>query len=70
MIVALGEESLVGGYALAAVRVVTAERPDEVVAAWEQLPEGAAVLLLTPMARAALAGRLDERPCLLHAVLP
>lgn len=70
MIVALGEESLVRGYALAAVRVVTAERPEEAVSAWEQLPDGAAVLLLTPMARAALAGRLDERPRLLHAVLP
>jgi vacuolar-type H+-ATPase subunit F/Vma7 len=70
MIVALGEESLVRGYALAAVHVVTAERPEEVTAAWERLPDGAVVLLLTPMARAALAGRLKERPGLLHAVLP
>jgi vacuolar-type H+-ATPase subunit F/Vma7 len=70
MIVALGEESQVRGYGLAAVRVMTAEGPEEAVAAWERLPEGAAVLLLTPMARAALARRLDERPRLLTVVLP
>ena len=70
MIVALGEESLVRGYALAAVHVMTAERPEEVAAAWERLPDGAAVLLLTRMARSALAGRLEERPRLLHTVLP
>src|SRR5215467_12485494 len=61
MVVALGEEMRIRGYALAAVRVVTAERPDEVVAAWERLPPDVAVLLLTPMARSALAGRLEER---------
>lgn len=70
MVVALGEAALVRGYALAAVHVVPAERPEEVAAAWERLPAGTAVLLLSPMAAAALAGRLGERPRLLHAVLP
>ena len=67
---ALGEERLVRGYALAAVQVAAAENPEEVVAAWRRLPADARVLLLTPMAEAALAGHLDERPRLLHAVLP
>jgi hypothetical protein len=70
MVVALGEEMRVRGYALAAARVVTALRPEDVIIAWESLPPGVTFLLLTPMARAALAGRLEERPQLLHAVLP
>ena len=66
----MGERSRVEGFALAAVEVVPAERPEEVTAAWERLPEDTGVLLLTPMAAAALAGRLGRRPRLLHAVLP
>ncbi len=69
-VIALGEELRVRGFALAAVEVVAAEAPAEVVAAWRGLPADAAVLLLTPMARSALADRLDERPRLLRAVLP
>ena len=70
MVFALGEESLVRGFALAAVHVVVAECPEDVVAAWRSLSADAALLLLTPMAEAALAGHLGERPRLLHAVLP
>lgn len=69
-VIALGEELRILGFALAAVEVVAAESPEEVVAAWRHLPQHAAVLFLTPMARAALADRLGERPRLLHAVLP
>jgi hypothetical protein len=69
-VIALGEALRVGGFALAAVEVVAAESPEEVVAAWQRLPEDTAVLLLTPMARSALADRLRERPRLLHARLP
>lgn len=69
-VIALGEELRVQGFALAAVELVTAERPDGVVAAWRRLPDDVAVILLTPMAAAALSGHLRERPRLLHAVLP
>jgi hypothetical protein len=69
-VVALGEWLRVGSFALAAVDVVAAESPEEVVAAWQRLPEDTAVLLLTPMARSALADRLGERPRLLHVGLP
>ena len=69
-VVALGEERRVAGFALAAVQVITAEGPDDVVAAWRRLPEDTAVLLLTPMAHSALADHLGERPPLLAAVLP
>ena len=69
-VIALGEERLVLGFALAAVEVVAAESPAEVLAAWRRLPADAAVLFLTPMARAALGDHLRERPRLLHAELP
>lgn len=69
-VVALGEEARVRAFTLAAVRVMAAESPPEVVLAWSRLPDDVAVLLLTPMARSALEGRLPERPRLLHAVLP
>lgn len=69
-VVALGEERRVLGFALAAVDVIAAEGPDAVVGAWRRLPDGVAVLVLTPMARSALADHLVERPRLLHAVLP
>jgi hypothetical protein len=59
-----------GGFALAAVEVVAAESPEEVVTAWQRLPEDNAVLLLTPMARSTLADRLGARPRLLIAGLP
>ena len=68
--VALGEERRVLGFALAAVDMVVAEDAAAAVAAWRDLPTDAAVLILTPMAHAALAGRLAERPRLLHVVLP
>ena len=69
-VIALGESLRVLGFALAAVEVVAAESPGEVVAAWRRLPEDTAVLFVTPMAESALAGHLDERPRLLRAVLP
>jgi hypothetical protein len=69
-VIALGEERRVLGFALAAVDVLVAEDAAAVVDAWGRLPADAAVLLLTPAAHAALAGRLAQRPRLIHAVLP
>ncbi|MBK9181007.1 MAG: hypothetical protein IPM45_15860 [Acidimicrobiales bacterium] len=54
-IVVLGEHPRVDGFVLARARVVAAEGPDEVRAAWDGLPPDA-VVVLTPAAAAALRG--------------
>jgi vacuolar-type H+-ATPase subunit F/Vma7 len=57
-VVALGERHLLEGFPLAGVRLVAAETPEEVRAAWNRLaqtltqPE--AVVFLTPLAAAAV----------------
>jgi vacuolar-type H+-ATPase subunit F/Vma7 len=50
----LGERVLAEGWALAGARVLAAETPTEVRAAWAGLPTNVAVVLLTPAAAAAL----------------
>ena len=66
----LGERALVEGYALGGARVVPAESPAEVLAAWAALPGDVAVVVLTPAAARVLgppaAG--SRRP--LRVVLP
>lgn len=69
-VVVLGVEERVRGYALAGARVVAAASPDDVVAAWERLPDDTGLLVLTADAAAALERRLAERPRLLWTVLP
>jgi vacuolar-type H+-ATPase subunit F/Vma7 len=73
-VVALGEAARVAGFALAGARVVPAETPDDVRAAWPALVDtDVAVVVLSPRAAAALGATLDEppRPGLpLTAVLP
>jgi hypothetical protein len=69
-VVALGKQLRVQGFALAAVPVVAAEGPAEVLAAWRRLPDDVDVLILTPMAARALAGSLSARPRLMSVVLP
>jgi vacuolar-type H+-ATPase subunit F/Vma7 len=66
----LGERALVEGYALGGARVLPADSPGEVRAAWAALAPDVAVVLVTPAAAGALgappvAGR---RPLLV--VLP
>jgi vacuolar-type H+-ATPase subunit F/Vma7 len=69
-IAALGERSRIQGYSIAGVEVMPAGTADAAVAAWRTLPSHVAVLILTPQAAAALAGRMSERPDVLVAVLP
>jgi vacuolar-type H+-ATPase subunit F/Vma7 len=70
-VVALGEEVRVTGFALAGARVVPAETPDAVRAAWTSLEPDVALVLLTPSAAEALAGQLqDPAAARLTAVLP
>jgi vacuolar-type H+-ATPase subunit F/Vma7 len=54
----LGERALVEGYALGGARVLPADSPEEVRAAWATLAPDVAVLLLTPAA----AGVLGPSP--------
>lgn len=68
--IAIGDERRLRGYALAGADVVPATTADEVNAAWDALAEDVAVVVLSPDAHAVLAGRLDERPSVVWAVLP
>lgn len=53
-IAAIGERVRVAGLALAGVRVLTAEGPDAVRAAWRDLPYDVELVILTPSAARAL----------------
>lgn len=68
-IVALGEAARVAGYVLAGVTVL---ETDEVgtLAAWDRLPDDTGLVVLTPEAADALAGRLTHDDRLLWTVLP
>ena len=66
----IGAGPRVGGYALAGVRVIVAEEPAEVRAAWRDLPADVALVLLTDAAAAALAGDRGDRTLPLVVVMP
>ncbi len=55
----LGEQAEVAGYALAGALVMTAEQPEQVRAAWSELPGDVAVVVVTARAAAVIdAGAL------------
>jgi len=68
-IVAIGEELLLAGYALAGVDVLPAEDAAAARAAWEALPFDTGLVLLTPSAYAEV-GRDVRGRRVLWAVLP
>lgn len=68
-VVALGESARVAGYALAGV-VVLATDAAGARAAWGQVPDDVALILLTPAAAAALRTELARPGRLLWAVMP
>ena len=70
LVVAIGEERLLAGFALAGVDVRGAESPEAVVDAWERLGREVGLVLLTPPAEAALAERCSEREDLVWVSLP
>jgi len=68
--VAIGDERRLGGYALAGAEVRPAAGADDAAAAWEELADDVALVVLDPSAYSALAARLDKRPMVVWAVLP
>lgn len=60
-VVAIGEEALVGGFALVGVRLVVAETADAARMAWTDLIATAGLVVLTPAAAAAIgSGRFSS----------
>jgi vacuolar-type H+-ATPase subunit F/Vma7 len=68
-VVVIGELALVAGYAMAGATIMPARGPDAVRRAWEDLPSGTGLVILTAAAAAELGGRLDEADPL-TAVMP
>jgi vacuolar-type H+-ATPase subunit F/Vma7 len=68
-VVLIGEPALVAGYAMAGATTMSAQGPDEVRRAWEGLPSGTTLVILTAAAADALGDRLSEGDPL-TAVMP
>lgn len=66
----LGEQVAVAGYALAGAVVLPAEDDAEVRAAWADLPEDVAVVVLTPHAAEVLGDAARDRLQPLTVVIP
>jgi len=69
-IAAIGERESVAGFAFAGVQVCAAEDPDAARTAWHSLDDEVALLILTPIAHAALRDDLDAHGRCLCVVLP
>jgi vacuolar-type H+-ATPase subunit F/Vma7 len=67
-VAAIGEDVLMRGFGLAGARVLPAEEPAAVRAAWQDLPGDVALVILTRAAATVLAGQ--DRGELLVVVLP
>jgi len=63
-VAAIGEASLLMGYALAGVQVLDATDAEGARVAWDELPAGVELVLLTSGARAALGSRVEDGPVL------
>jgi vacuolar-type H+-ATPase subunit F/Vma7 len=68
-VVVIGEPALVAGYAMAGATTMPARGADEVHRAWESLPSGTTLVILTATAAATLGGRLSGADPL-TAVMP
>ena len=69
-VLALGEAHELEGFALVGARVVPAQTPEEVRAAWARLGDDVSLLVLTRAAALTLGDDLARRDDLLTAVLP
>ena len=68
--VAIGDSRRLGGFALVGVSVLSAAGADAVRSAWETLPDGAELVILSPDAVEHLGTLLAERPDVVWVVLP
>jgi len=69
-VVAIGEEALLDGYALAFVDVIVAGDPSAVRKAWESLGPEVELVILSPAAHEALTPRLRREPRVMWVVVP
>lgn len=65
----IGEALVVEGYALAGAAVYPAQDRDQATAAWQALPPGTGLVIMSASAAEWLAGHLAQRPEILTAVL-
>ena len=56
----IGEPAFVAGYAMAGATTMPARGPDEVRRAWQSLPSGTTLVILTAAAADVLGGLLSE----------
>lgn len=69
-VVAIGATHEIEGFALAGVRVMTADARTDVMAAWSRLDDTVGLVILSPDAADVLRSRLTERPDVLTSVMP
>lgn len=69
-VAAIGERTRVSGFVLAGVEVLVAERPEAVREAWNALPPGVGLVIVTPAAAAALGTRAPAPEPPLVVVMP
>lgn len=65
----IGEALAVQGYALAGAEICAVDGRDEATAAWDALPAGTALVILTVSAAAWLADRMEQHPDVLTVVM-
>jgi vacuolar-type H+-ATPase subunit F/Vma7 len=68
-VVVIGEPALVAGYAMAGATTMPAQSRDDMRRAWENLPSGTTLVILTAAAAEALGDRLSGAEPL-TAVMP
>jgi len=69
-VVAIGDPSRLAGYAVAGAEVLPARTDAQAITAWEALPDGVGLALLTTEAAQALGTRLGRPGGPLTAVIP
>lgn len=69
-VVAIGERVRIQGFALAGVATCEAETADDARTAWRSLGPAVAIVILTPAAAQAIAGRVQDTAAPLTVVMP